>query len=317
YIKRVVSPYTSLGGDYVQASQNPVRGNLVTVTGGTSSSSSSTSSGGVVVSSSTTSTSLAPLVSSANYSCPANDQQRVVDVNGYVYTLGCGNDTTGGGTLYSGASDFNGCFSICDGVVGCTGFTWYGNCYIKQNVANMAFVSQSGRVGAIRAITATATAIYATTTTSSSSSSTLYPTASQASYSCPANNYQNVVDAYGAVYLLGCGNDTMGGGTLTGNPSSFNDCFGYCDGTVGCDGWTYNGACYLKINLASSSDWFCNDYNYFYVNFDFFVQFGLFLDFFVQLGFFFYFQFGELQSFPRFLHIIKHHVHLLFHPVQF
>ncbi|KAK8209022.1 hypothetical protein M8818_003986 [Zalaria obscura] len=61
-------------------------------------------------------------------------------------------------------------------------------------------------------------------------------------------------------YLLGCGNDTLGGGTREDAPTSFNDCFTLCDDTEGCDSFTYVGtangtgigSCYLKINSAQT-----------------------------------------------------------------
>ncbi|KAI4851114.1 hypothetical protein E4T44_02337 [Aureobasidium sp. EXF-8845] len=176
YIKRVPGTYTYLGGDYVQASQNPVRANLVTVTGATTTTTTTTSSSSTTVTGSLTTTatsssvsSTAPVVSQASYSCPANNQQQVVDVNGYIYTLGCNNDTTGGGQPYGGSS-FNDCFGFCDGVVGCNGWTWNGNCYIKTNQANFQFVPAQGITAAIRAIVATATTVTTRTTATTSTS---------------------------------------------------------------------------------------------------------------------------------------------------
>ncbi|THX60787.1 hypothetical protein D6D06_00975 [Aureobasidium pullulans] len=170
YIKRVNGPYISSGGDYIQASQNPVRGNLVTVTGATTTrttttttttSSSATisntgvpsvvsSSGSSLTGSSTTSAATG-IVSQASYSCPANDRQQVVDSNGFIYTIGCNSDSTGGGTLTGSARSFNDCFGYCDQTAGCNGFTYNGNCYLKLNFNNIAFQSATdGRMAAIR-----------------------------------------------------------------------------------------------------------------------------------------------------------------------
>ncbi|KAI4856401.1 hypothetical protein E4T45_02138 [Aureobasidium sp. EXF-8846] len=162
YIKRIPGSYSYVGGDYVQASQNPVRANVVTVTGATTTSSSGVTGTG-------TTTGSAALVSQASYSCPANDQQRVVDVNGYIYTLGCADDTSGGGTPYGG-SNFNDCFGLCDGVPGCAGWTWVQNCYLKVNQGSQSLVPSQGLTGAVRAITATATTGTTLTTATTSTS---------------------------------------------------------------------------------------------------------------------------------------------------
>ncbi|CAD0081647.1 unnamed protein product, partial [Aureobasidium vineae] len=147
FIKRVNAPYVSSGGDFVQASQNPVRGNLVTQSGVIVTTTTTTTPGATSgAAGGASSTYTGPVVSQTSYACPANDQQNVVDASGYVYTLGCNNDTTGGGTLYTGGSSgFNACFGICDGVAGCNGFTWSGNCYLKVNMANMRFQPGVGK----------------------------------------------------------------------------------------------------------------------------------------------------------------------------
>ncbi|GAB7354769.1 hypothetical protein MBLNU459_g5168t2 [Dothideomycetes sp. NU459] len=81
-------------------------------------------------------------------------------------------------------------------------------------------------------------------------------------YVCPANNGQLVTDNNGALYTLGCGNDTtQNSQTSDYVPHSFNDCFSYCDQTTGCDGFTYVGGtngsgagyCYFKSNYVSLS----------------------------------------------------------------
>ncbi|THZ30397.1 hypothetical protein D6C91_01209 [Aureobasidium pullulans] len=91
------------------------------------------------------------IVSQASYSCPANDRQQVVDSNGFIYTIGCNSDSTGGGTLTGSARSFNDCFGYCDQTAGCNGFTYNGNCYLKLNFNNIAFQSATdGRMAAIR-----------------------------------------------------------------------------------------------------------------------------------------------------------------------
>ncbi|THX87591.1 hypothetical protein D6D04_00812 [Aureobasidium pullulans] len=254
------------------------------------------------------------------YSCPANDQQHVIDTLGFGYTIGCGNDTTGGGSNAGTQPDFNGCFALCDNRAGCVAFSYTTGtrlCYLKLNVNNVRFTvaSNANNVAAIRdtispgssssssvagaaasssssvagaapssssltsalqqSSTSSSVVPLSSSTFSSSSSSTVPSVAvstsssvsrslagsstssaatglvSQASYSCPANDRQRVIDNYGAEYTIGCSSDTTGGGTLTGNPSSFNDCFQYCDATPGCNGFTYSGNCYLKLNFPN------------------------------------------------------------------
>ncbi|THY03562.1 hypothetical protein D6D03_04286 [Aureobasidium pullulans] len=243
----------------------------------------------------------AAAISQASYSCPTNDQQHVIDNLGFGYTIGCGNDTTGGGSNAGTQPDFNGCFALCDNRAGCVAFSYTTGtrlCYLKLNVNNVRFTvaSNANNVAAIRdtispgssssssvagaaasssssvagaapssssltsalqqSSTSSSVVPLSSSTFSSSSSSTLpsviaVSTSSSASYSCPANDRQRVIDNYGAEYTLGCSSDTTGGGTLTGNPSSFNDCFQYCDATPGCNGFTYSGNCYLKLNFPN------------------------------------------------------------------
>ncbi|THY78977.1 hypothetical protein D6C86_01961 [Aureobasidium pullulans] len=261
------------------------------------------------------------VVKRSSYSCPANDQQHVIDNLGFGYTIGCGNDTTGGGSNAGTQPDFNGCFALCDNRAGCVSFSYTTGtrlCYLKLNVNNVRFTvaSNANNVAAIRdtispgssssssaagaaasssssvagaapssssltsalqqSSTSSSVVPLSSSTFSSSSSSTLPSViavstsssvsrslagsstssaatglVSQASYSCPANERQRVIDNYGAEYTIGCSSDTTGGGTLTGNPSSFNDCFQYCDATPGCNGFTYSGNCYLKLNFPN------------------------------------------------------------------
>ncbi|KAI4715792.1 hypothetical protein E4T48_08034 [Aureobasidium sp. EXF-10727] len=73
FIKRVNAAYVYSGGDYVQASQNPVRANLVTQSGVVVTTTTTTASNSV------SSTYTGPVVSQTSYACPANDQQAVVD----------------------------------------------------------------------------------------------------------------------------------------------------------------------------------------------------------------------------------------------
>ncbi|KAH0346587.1 hypothetical protein KCU81_g3870, partial [Aureobasidium melanogenum] len=208
-----------------------------TVVGSGSGSSLSSGSGTV------TSTGSAPgaTVSQTSYSCPANNDQTVVDANGATYLIECGSDTTLGGINYGSSPDFNGCMTICDGVDGCGGFTYNGNCYLKNpgSVGSIQFVPNAGPnyVGGIRN-----GVVGATSTTSSAPSATVSLTA----YSCPSVDNQTVTDGNGASYEIRCGSDTTLGGVLAGPSPDFNGCLLYCDASYGCGGFVYNGNCYLK-----------------------------------------------------------------------
>ena len=83
-------------------------------------------------------------------------------------------------------------------------------------------------------------------------------------YSCPANNAQNVTDSNGYGYVLGCYDDTSGGNfNVSSTTNGFNDCFLGCDNSTlypGCTAWTWvasgagggAGSCFYK-NFASET----------------------------------------------------------------
>ncbi|THY37031.1 hypothetical protein D6C99_09988, partial [Aureobasidium pullulans] len=69
-----------------------------------------------------------PVVSSSlpqtTYSCPAADGDQVQANTGGLYTIGCDEETTGGGVLAGSSTDFNGCMTYCDETPGCTAWTY-------------------------------------------------------------------------------------------------------------------------------------------------------------------------------------------------
>ncbi|THW69772.1 hypothetical protein D6D25_00840 [Aureobasidium pullulans] len=113
--------------------------------------------------------------------------------------------------------------------------------------------SSSTRSSASAAPSLTSSSSSRSSSVSSRSSSSVAPAVSQATYSCPANDQQRVVDSYGAVYRLGCGNDTNSGGTSAGAQPDFNACFALCDARQGCVAWSFNAQkrCFLKLNFAN------------------------------------------------------------------
>ncbi|KAH0351766.1 hypothetical protein KCU83_g4095, partial [Aureobasidium melanogenum] len=209
----------------------------------------------------------AATMSQTTYSCPSVNNQTVIDANGASYQIECDSDTTLGGTNYGPAPDFNGCMPICDSTPGCGGFTYNGNCYLKMpgNLPLQFTPAGSNYVAGIRSVvvpaatSSTAGGVASSSTSSAGSGSGSSPssgsgtgsapgaTVSASSYSCPANNNQTVIDSNGSPYTIMCDADTTLPGQYEGPSADFSACMTECDATAGCGGWTYNGACYLKI----------------------------------------------------------------------
>ncbi|KAG9963800.1 hypothetical protein KCU61_g3343, partial [Aureobasidium melanogenum] len=209
----------------------------------------------------------AATMSQTTYSCPSVNNQTVIDANGASYQIECDSDTTLGGTNYGPAPDFNGCMPICDFTPGCGGFTYNGNCYLKMpgNLPLQFTPAGSNYVAGIRSVvvpaatSSTAGGVASSSTSSAGSGSGSSPssgsgtgsapgaTVSASSYSCPANNNQTVIDSNGSPYTIMCDADTTLPGQYEGPSADFSACMTECDATAGCGGWTYNGACYLKI----------------------------------------------------------------------
>ncbi|THY82809.1 hypothetical protein D6C92_09891 [Aureobasidium pullulans] len=98
-----------------------------------------------------------PVVSSSlphtTYSCPAADGDQVQANTGGLYTIGCDEETTGGGVLAGSSTDFNGCMTYCDETPGCTAWTYNGSCYLKTGASASDFSfhpSTRGTVSGIR-----------------------------------------------------------------------------------------------------------------------------------------------------------------------
>ncbi|KAG9858513.1 carbohydrate-binding module family 43 protein, partial [Aureobasidium melanogenum] len=197
----------------------------------------------------------AATMSQTTYSCPSVNNQTVIDANGASYQIECDSDTTLGGTNYGPTPDFNGCMPICDSTPGCGGFTYNGNCYLKMpgNLPLQFTPAGTNYVAGIRNGTVPASTSSAGSGSGSSPSSASGTgsapgaTVSASSYSCPENNNQTVIDSNGSPYTIMCDADTTLPGQYEGPSASFSDCMTECDATTGCGGWTYNGACYLKI----------------------------------------------------------------------
>ncbi|THW83634.1 hypothetical protein D6D15_09432 [Aureobasidium pullulans] len=92
-----------------------------------------------------------PVVSSSlpqtTYSCPAADGDQVQANTGGLYTIGCDEETTGGGVLAGSSTDFNGCMTYCDETPGCTAWTYNGSCYLKTGASASDFSFQPSTRG--------------------------------------------------------------------------------------------------------------------------------------------------------------------------
>ncbi|KAK6005862.1 hypothetical protein QM012_007504 [Aureobasidium pullulans] len=185
-------------------------------------------------------------VSATSYSCPANDNQTVIDSNGYSYQIRCNADTTLGGDSYGSYPSFNECMTECDATVGCGGFVYNGNCYIKKpGSQTLAFQpGPSGQVAGIRDGVS-----YGTQTAAGSA-----PTSS-APPTCPSMNGTTITDARGARYSIACARDGQGVLVQVVDVTSggIDTCFAACDANSQCGAFTYSGdstmtsgTCYLK-----------------------------------------------------------------------
>ena len=237
---------------------------------------STTSSSTFAVTSSSTSTSSAPPVST---SACIGDGRTYTDPDGMVYLVGCGStndaDGTWQGLMYSNLQD---CVTFCSNYASCGGVTWLPASMCYYRVGGPQHFSSSDRTGAIALIKreyGTSVMHYTTTTTTSStslpfsSSSPMSSTTSQgstsitsttswsspgpsgpASFACPAQSGQTVVDPAGASYILGCAQDSTNGVyAVVATNYGFNDCFQNCslnavpaaDGSGYCTAFTYAG----------------------------------------------------------------------------
>ncbi|THX98496.1 hypothetical protein D6D08_00054 [Aureobasidium pullulans] len=97
-----------------------------------------------------------PFVSSSlpqtTYSCPAADGDQVQANTGGLYTIGCDEETTGGGVLAGSSTDFNGCMTYCDETPGCTAWTYNGSCYLKTGASASDFSFQPSTRGTVSGI---------------------------------------------------------------------------------------------------------------------------------------------------------------------
>ncbi|KAI6887118.1 short chain dehydrogenase [Hortaea werneckii] len=193
------------------------------------------------------------LQANENLLCPTYNGTYFLDAQGQAYYILCGYGST---SQYqnTAARDGPACLALCDAQAQCIGVTVvYGgaesnannnaNCYLAS--AGLNTIANTRNVLAVRTTMPSfvPTTTTTTTTTSSSSSATqVTPTAPPPSFACPADDIQQLQEN-GQNYYVGCGMVAQGATSVTYTATnSWNDCFGYCDATVGCTGFTYAGA---------------------------------------------------------------------------
>ncbi|KAK6442105.1 hypothetical protein LTR95_001659 [Oleoguttula sp. CCFEE 5521] len=143
--------------------------------------SSSTMASSSTQTSSSTST-LTPSETAVSFTCPAVDQQPIVE-NGAYWTAGCSATISPRNSFANvpATNSWSDCFLICDGTVGCTAFTYFGvaqgagpgTCYLANGTTYGFASNDTTHVAAVRSsnFQPIVTTTYSTTTTTSSTSS--------------------------------------------------------------------------------------------------------------------------------------------------
>jgi hypothetical protein len=124
------------------------------------------------------------------------------------YTITCNTDRAGGDLSNAQSSSFSGCFSLCDGLAGCVGFSYVPNsgyCYFKSSLTNP------------------------------SSNANVDVAVKPSNSSCAAIGSGNVFDGY----TVTCMTDAAGGDLSNTQASSFAACAPLCDTLTGCIGFAY------------------------------------------------------------------------------
>ncbi|KAI7164171.1 hypothetical protein KC349_g866 [Hortaea werneckii] len=193
------------------------------------------------------------LQANENLLCPTYNGTYFLDAQGQTYFILCGYGST---SQYqnTAARDGPACLALCDAQAQCIGVTVvYGgaetnaqnnaNCYLAS--AGLNTIANTRNVLAVRTTMppfVPTTTTTTTTTSTSSSAGPVTPTAPPPAFYCPADDIQ-LLQENGQNYYVGCGMVAQGATSMAYTATkSWNDCFGYCDATVGCTGFTYEGA---------------------------------------------------------------------------
>ncbi|KAI7550479.1 hypothetical protein KC317_g14262, partial [Hortaea werneckii] len=172
------------------------------------------------------------------------------DTCGVTYSVYCHVESNPQQADSASASSISACMALCDNYVfadnsTCQSATLYqGRCYLKRSFDGFkdASTDTSVMVRNSNQNLLLANSSSSITTSTSSSAGPVTPTAPPPSFACPADDIQQLQEN-GQNYYVGCGMVAQGATSVTYTATnSWNDCFGYCDATVGCTGFTYAGA---------------------------------------------------------------------------
>ncbi|KAI7566524.1 hypothetical protein KC343_g5385, partial [Hortaea werneckii] len=174
------------------------------------------------------------------------------DTCGVTYSMYCHVESNPQQADTASASSISACMALCDNYVfadnaTCQSATLYqGRCYLKRSFDSFRDASTDTTVMVRNSnqnlLLANSSSSTTTTSTRSSAAGPVTPTAPPPSFFCPADDIQQLQEN-GQNYYVGCGMVAQGTTSTTYTATnSWNDCFGYCDATVGCTGFTYEGA---------------------------------------------------------------------------
>lgn len=184
---------------------------------------------------------------------------RYTDKSGVEYQVACKHEVGGAELAAASAPTFGDCFDLCDKMPGCAGFAWLqddgpGTCYFKPSFNDLSTIGSSPADVAIMVGGRTSPGGPGSSpTTDSATQPTLKPTDSPAGAGCSTLDNSQYPE-----YAVECQTDRRGGDLLAAASRSFQQCFGICDETEDCIGFSYVGGtgpgiCYLKNRLEMPS----------------------------------------------------------------
>ncbi|KXT04889.1 hypothetical protein AC578_3460 [Pseudocercospora eumusae] len=178
------------------------------------------------------------------------------DSNLQTYTVNCKHDLPGNDIGNVASPTFQGCFSYCDTMPGCTAFSWLrdngpGTCYFKGAGAQQSSFVPSIADVAIKSGPAISAAI-STTTVLMSAPPVSTPSTPSTGRSCQ----QLGNGAQIGTYTVNCGVDYNSGDLSNAPGSSFSACIVQCDAIQKCVGFSFvggsgSGQCYFKQVINS------------------------------------------------------------------
>ncbi|GAB1736020.1 hypothetical protein NU219Hw_g6074t1 [Hortaea werneckii] len=167
------------------------------------------------------------------------------DTCGVTYSIYCRVDSNPQQADQVSAGSISACMALCDNYVFADGSTcqsatlYQGRCYLKRSFDGF---KDANTDTTVMVRNSNQNLLLANSSSTSSSAGPMTPTAPPPSFACPADDIQQLQEN-GQNYYVGCGMVAQGTTSAAYTATnSWNDCFGYCDATVGCTGFTYEGA---------------------------------------------------------------------------